>query len=394
MAAVLVTSLPAGFDSEQCKILFSNFGKINQCVVSPSNVPGESGFYMALMSFESPDEARFAVDTLDGQQVMGFPAPLHAKLVGPDGQPSSSYGPMGKGSSSTAAGPYGGGKGKGRPKNSMTAMTPEEIAEAMQKGMSRAKPGCYKTSMCKHFEATGFCQAGFECTYAHSNEELQAGIAAIDPSTLKGYKMKLCQFWQETGTCHKGAACKWAHGIQDMRAPPNVQQPVDAQSLQAAAAAQQAQLMSSPQAQMAAQQQAQMAAMGAMGAMGGIPGMPGMGATMGMPAMGSMGGMAIIDPMALQAQNYMAGLLPAADDGVARPGEVRYSNAEDANKAVKKLQGQILHGWPMEIRPDPMSQDGTKLIVENLAPTVTWQALKDVFKTIGRVEFAGREGSK
>eukprot|EP00747_Dinoflagellata_sp_TGD_P141837 gnl/TRDRNA2_/TRDRNA2_176173_c0_seq57.p1 gnl/TRDRNA2_/TRDRNA2_176173_c0~~gnl/TRDRNA2_/TRDRNA2_176173_c0_seq57.p1 ORF type:complete len:355 (+),score=59.96 gnl/TRDRNA2_/TRDRNA2_176173_c0_seq57:58-1122(+) len=354
MAAVLVTSLPAGFDSEQCKILFSNFGKINQCVVSPSNVPGESGFYMALMSFESPDEARFAVDTLDGQQVMGFPAPLHAKLVGPDGQPSSSYGPMGKGSSSTAAGPYGGGKGKGRPKNSMTAMTPEEIAEAMQKGMSRAKPGCYKTSMCKHFEATGFCQAGFECTYAHSNEELQAGIAAIDPSTLKGYKMKLCQFWLDTGTCHRGLGCTWAHGIQDMRAQPQLQQqqPVmDPQGLQAAAAAQ-----------------------------------------MMMP--GAMGVMGIMDPMALQAQNYMAGLMPAADDGISRPGEVRYSNAEHANTAIKKLNGQILHGWPMEIRPDPMSQDGTKLIVENLAPTVNWQALKDAFKTIGKVEFASREERK
>eukprot|EP00747_Dinoflagellata_sp_TGD_P141824 gnl/TRDRNA2_/TRDRNA2_176173_c0_seq43.p1 gnl/TRDRNA2_/TRDRNA2_176173_c0~~gnl/TRDRNA2_/TRDRNA2_176173_c0_seq43.p1 ORF type:complete len:400 (+),score=71.92 gnl/TRDRNA2_/TRDRNA2_176173_c0_seq43:104-1303(+) len=399
MTAVLITSLPPGFDSEQCKLLFGNFGKIDHCVVSPSNVPGEEGFFMALMLFESAQEAEFAVATLNGQQVMGFPAPLKAKLVNGGAQPapaSSSYGPMVAGGGAQATGPYGAApaKGKGKKATNMLNMTPEQIAEAMKVGMSRAKPGSYKTMMCKHFEQHGTCQSGFECTWAHSLEELQAGIAAIDPSTVKGYKMKLCQFWQETGTCHKGAACKWAHGIQDMRAPPNVQQPVDAQSLQAAAAAQQAQLMSSPQAQMAAQQQAQMAAMGAMGAMGGIPGMPGMGATMGMPAMGSMGGMAIIDPMALQAQNYMAGLLPAADDGVARPGEVRYSNAEDANKAVKKLQGQILHGWPMEIRPDPMSQDGTKLIVENLAPTVTWQALKDVFKTIGRVEFAGREGSK
>eukprot|EP00747_Dinoflagellata_sp_TGD_P141814 gnl/TRDRNA2_/TRDRNA2_176173_c0_seq34.p1 gnl/TRDRNA2_/TRDRNA2_176173_c0~~gnl/TRDRNA2_/TRDRNA2_176173_c0_seq34.p1 ORF type:complete len:420 (+),score=69.98 gnl/TRDRNA2_/TRDRNA2_176173_c0_seq34:61-1320(+) len=419
MTAVMVTSLPPGFDSEQCKLLFGNFGKIAQCVVSPSNVPGEEGFFMALMLFENPQEAEFTVSTLNGQQVMGFPAPLRVQLMAPGGQAmvpaggqamvpfggeaSSSYGPMamGKGGAKPA-GPYGppAGKGKGKsggvnPKaTNMMNLTPEQIAEAMKVGMSRAKPGSYKTMMCKNFEQHGTCASGFECTWAHSVEELQAGIAAIDPSNIKGYKMKLCQFWQETGTCHKGAACKWAHGIQDMRAPPNVQQPVDAQSLQAAAAAQQAQLMSSPQAQMAAQQQAQMAAMGAMGAMGGIPGMPGMGATMGMPAMGSMGGMAIIDPMALQAQNYMAGLLPAADDGVARPGEVRYSNAEDANKAVKKLQGQILHGWPMEIRPDPMSQDGTKLIVENLAPTVTWQALKDVFKTIGRVEYAGREGSK
>eukprot|EP00747_Dinoflagellata_sp_TGD_P141836 gnl/TRDRNA2_/TRDRNA2_176173_c0_seq56.p1 gnl/TRDRNA2_/TRDRNA2_176173_c0~~gnl/TRDRNA2_/TRDRNA2_176173_c0_seq56.p1 ORF type:complete len:400 (+),score=74.05 gnl/TRDRNA2_/TRDRNA2_176173_c0_seq56:61-1260(+) len=399
MTAVMVTSLPPGFDSEQCKLLFGNFGKIEHCVVAPSNVPGEDGLCMALLAFANAEEAKFTVDTLNGQQVMGFPMPLKAKMVSPDGGGSSSYGPMGNAGGAQGTGPYGAPAAKGKGKrqaaaNNMMNMTPEAIAEAMKVGMSRAKPGSYKTMMCKNFEQHGTCASGFECTWAHSVEELQAGIAAIDPSNIKGYKMKLCQFWQETGTCHKGAACKWAHGIQDMRAPPNVQQPVDAQSLQAAAAAQQAQLMSSPQAQMAAQQQAQMAAMGAMGAMGGIPGMPGMGATMGMPAMGSMGGMAIIDPMALQAQNYMAGLLPAADDGVARPGEVRYSNAEDANKAVKKLQGQILHGWPMEIRPDPMSQDGTKLIVENLAPTVTWQALKDVFKTIGRVEYAGREGSK
>eukprot|EP00747_Dinoflagellata_sp_TGD_P141807 gnl/TRDRNA2_/TRDRNA2_176173_c0_seq28.p1 gnl/TRDRNA2_/TRDRNA2_176173_c0~~gnl/TRDRNA2_/TRDRNA2_176173_c0_seq28.p1 ORF type:complete len:362 (+),score=64.66 gnl/TRDRNA2_/TRDRNA2_176173_c0_seq28:104-1189(+) len=361
MTAVLITSLPPGFDSEQCKLLFGNFGKIDHCVVSPSNVPGEDGFCMALLAFANAEEAKFTVDTLNGQQVMGFPAPLKASLISAGGQSSSSYGPMvpyGKGGSAQGAGPYGGGgagKGKGKKgKMAMMEMTPEAIAEAMKVGMSRAKPGSYKTTMCKFFEQNGYCQAGFECTFAHSDEELKAGIAAIDPSTVKGYKMKLCQFWEETGTCHRGLGCTWAHGIQDMRAQPQLQQqqPVmDPQGLQAAAAAQ-----------------------------------------MMMP--GAMGVMGIMDPMALQAQNYMAGLMPAADDGISRPGEVRYSNAEHANTAIKKLNGQILHGWPMEIRPDPMSQDGTKLIVENLAPTVNWQALKDAFKTIGKVEFASREERK
>eukprot|EP00747_Dinoflagellata_sp_TGD_P141827 gnl/TRDRNA2_/TRDRNA2_176173_c0_seq47.p1 gnl/TRDRNA2_/TRDRNA2_176173_c0~~gnl/TRDRNA2_/TRDRNA2_176173_c0_seq47.p1 ORF type:complete len:377 (+),score=72.90 gnl/TRDRNA2_/TRDRNA2_176173_c0_seq47:61-1191(+) len=376
MTAVMVTSLPPGFDSEQCKLLFGNFGKIAQCVVSPSNVPGEEGFFMALMLFENPQEAEFTVSTLNGQQVMGFPAPLRVQLMAPGGQAmvpaggqamvpfggeaSSSYGPMamGKGGAKPA-GPYGppAGKGKGKsggvnPKaTNMMNLTPEQIAEAMKVGMSRAKPGSYKTMMCKHFEQHGTCQSGFECTWAHSLEELQAGIAAIDPSTVKGYKMKLCQFWEETGTCHRGLGCTWAHGIQDMRAPPAMQPQVDPAGIQAAAAAQ-----------------------------------------MMMP--GALGGLGIMDPMALQAQNYMAGLMPAADDGISRPGEVRYSNAEHANTAIKKLNGQILHGWPMEIRPDPMSQDGTKLIVENLAPTVNWQALKDAFKTIGKVEFASREERK
>eukprot|EP00747_Dinoflagellata_sp_TGD_P141796 gnl/TRDRNA2_/TRDRNA2_176173_c0_seq17.p1 gnl/TRDRNA2_/TRDRNA2_176173_c0~~gnl/TRDRNA2_/TRDRNA2_176173_c0_seq17.p1 ORF type:complete len:357 (+),score=67.96 gnl/TRDRNA2_/TRDRNA2_176173_c0_seq17:104-1174(+) len=356
MTAVLITSLPPGFDSEQCKLLFGNFGKIDHCVVSPSNVPGEEGFFMALMLFESAQEAEFAVATLNGQQVMGFPAPLKAKLVNGGAQPapaSSSYGPMVAGGGAQATGPYGAApaKGKGKKATNMLNMTPEQIAEAMKVGMSRAKPGSYKTMMCKHFEQHGTCQSGFECTWAHSLEELQAGIAAIDPSTVKGYKMKLCQFWEETGTCHRGLGCTWAHGIQDMRAPPAMQPQVDPAGIQAAAAAQ-----------------------------------------MMMP--GALGGLGIMDPMALQAQNYMAGLMPAADDGISRPGEVRYSNAEHANTAIKKLNGQILHGWPMEIRPDPMSQDGTKLIVENLAPTVNWQALKDAFKTIGKVEFASREERK
>eukprot|EP00747_Dinoflagellata_sp_TGD_P141844 gnl/TRDRNA2_/TRDRNA2_176173_c0_seq63.p1 gnl/TRDRNA2_/TRDRNA2_176173_c0~~gnl/TRDRNA2_/TRDRNA2_176173_c0_seq63.p1 ORF type:complete len:378 (+),score=65.51 gnl/TRDRNA2_/TRDRNA2_176173_c0_seq63:61-1194(+) len=377
MTAVMVTSLPPGFDSEQCKLLFGNFGKIAQCVVSPSNVPGEEGFFMALMLFENPQEAEFTVSTLNGQQVMGFPAPLRVQLMAPGGQAmvpaggqamvpfggeaSSSYGPMamGKGGAKPA-GPYGppAGKGKGKsggvnPKaTNMMNLTPEQIAEAMKVGMSRAKPGSYKTMMCKHFEQHGTCQSGFECTWAHSLEELQAGIAAIDPSTVKGYKMKLCQFWEETGTCHRGLGCTWAHGIQDMRAPPAMQPQVDPAGIQAAAAAQ-----------------------------------------MMMP--GALGGLGIMDPMALQAQNYMAGLMPAqSDDSIARPGEVLFSNAEDANTAVKRMNGQLLHGWPMEVRHDPTSQDRTKLIVENLAPSVNWQALKDVFKTIGHVRYAGRDGCK
>eukprot|EP00747_Dinoflagellata_sp_TGD_P092220 gnl/TRDRNA2_/TRDRNA2_165330_c0_seq1.p1 gnl/TRDRNA2_/TRDRNA2_165330_c0~~gnl/TRDRNA2_/TRDRNA2_165330_c0_seq1.p1 ORF type:complete len:334 (-),score=62.18 gnl/TRDRNA2_/TRDRNA2_165330_c0_seq1:136-1089(-) len=275
------------------------------------------------------------------------------------GGSSDGYGPMGASKSSdNFTSPYGGGKaigpfggkgggklGKAATKNSMAAMSPEAVAEAMKAGMSKSKPGTYKTTMCRFFEQTGVCPSGFECTYAHSQEELTAGQAA------KGYKMKLCKFWEENGTCDRGASCTFAHGINDMRAPGQTQATaVDQQASQATAA------------QMAQMQQ-----------------------------MAMMYDADSMDPMALQAQNYMAGVLPKTEDEIPKPGEVRYSNAQDANNAVKRLNGQLLHGRPMELRLDPMSQDGTKVIVENLASSVDKQVLKNVFKSIGKIEFAGFE---
>eukprot|EP00747_Dinoflagellata_sp_TGD_P033796 gnl/TRDRNA2_/TRDRNA2_136844_c0_seq2.p1 gnl/TRDRNA2_/TRDRNA2_136844_c0~~gnl/TRDRNA2_/TRDRNA2_136844_c0_seq2.p1 ORF type:complete len:309 (+),score=49.13 gnl/TRDRNA2_/TRDRNA2_136844_c0_seq2:295-1221(+) len=305
---------------------------------------------MALVAFISHKDAQFVLDTLNGKHVMGIQATPKISLVKPAPMTveqqvqaqiimaqKAMYGPMGYLANAYGTGPY----GKKAGKKNITQMTPEQIDEAMRAAEKRAKPGIYKTAMCKFMQLEGSCSAGAGCTYAHSAEELEAGISAIDPSKVKGYKMKLCQFFELHGTCDRGVACTFAHGLAEVRNPD-----------------------------------------GTIGATS-PPGIP----AQQLQAMIAQG---VIDPMALQAQNFMTSLLPNADPPPSGPGEIRMANADEANKAHSRMQGYLLKGWPMEVKLDPKSQDGTKLIVENLAPDVKWQDLKDAFKPFGKVEYAGR----
>eukprot|EP00747_Dinoflagellata_sp_TGD_P130462 gnl/TRDRNA2_/TRDRNA2_174833_c0_seq1.p1 gnl/TRDRNA2_/TRDRNA2_174833_c0~~gnl/TRDRNA2_/TRDRNA2_174833_c0_seq1.p1 ORF type:complete len:273 (+),score=41.75 gnl/TRDRNA2_/TRDRNA2_174833_c0_seq1:112-819(+) len=219
--------------------------------------------------------------------------------------------------------------------------------------------GAPKTMMCRFWQTTGTCASGSQCTFAHSPAELAPGsmvqpalpaapvAPAVDPSSIKGYKMKLCQFFEQTGACGRGATCTYAHGAHELR---NRDGTLVSETATAGI----------PASALAAMQQ--MAMMGRGG----------------------------LDPMAAQAQNYMAALLPAEDTSNPRPGEVRMSTPEEANRCVKQMNGFLLKGWPMEVRHDPTSQDGTKVIVENLAPDVKWQDLKDCFGKIGKVKFTER----
>merc|ERR1739845_255288 len=73
-------------------------------------------------------------------------------------------------------------------------------------------------------------------------------------------------------------------------------------------------------------------------------------------------------------------------------GEVRYDIPLCAQVAIQNLNGSFLDGAQISVWADPVSQDGSKLIIQGLSPTTQWQELKDHFATCGQVAFANVKG--
>mmetsp|Transcript_96803 Transcript_96803/g.172213 ORF Transcript_96803/g.172213 Transcript_96803/m.172213 type:complete len:459 (-) Transcript_96803:42-1418(-) len=71
-------------------------------------------------------------------------------------------------------------------------------------------------------------------------------------------------------------------------------------------------------------------------------------------------------------------------------GEIRFDDPDDAQVAVDHLSGSMMaDGSTISVELDPNSSDGTKLVVKGVAPSCQWQELKDHFKDIGVVAYAG-----
>eukprot|EP00927_Polykrikos_kofoidii_P059228 TRINITY_DN5435_c0_g2_i1.p1 TRINITY_DN5435_c0_g2~~TRINITY_DN5435_c0_g2_i1.p1 ORF type:complete len:375 (-),score=66.26 TRINITY_DN5435_c0_g2_i1:86-1210(-) len=68
-------------------------------------------------------------------------------------------------------------------------------------------------------------------------------------------------------------------------------------------------------------------------------------------------------------------------------GEVRYDNAEHAKEAMTSLNGSQIGNSQVFVMAAPGSVDGTKLVVQGLAPGTPWQEVKDHFAQIGPVAF-------
>eukprot|EP00930_Biecheleria_cincta_P019967 TRINITY_DN15108_c0_g2_i1.p1 TRINITY_DN15108_c0_g2~~TRINITY_DN15108_c0_g2_i1.p1 ORF type:complete len:468 (+),score=114.82 TRINITY_DN15108_c0_g2_i1:57-1406(+) len=75
-------------------------------------------------------------------------------------------------------------------------------------------------------------------------------------------------------------------------------------------------------------------------------------------------------------------------------GEVRFNSAHEALKAKETLDGSILMGAKIKVVMDINSQDGTKILIYDMAPGLQWQELKDHFSQCGVVAYAstGNEG--
>eukprot|EP00933_Yihiella_yeosuensis_P081193 TRINITY_DN94754_c0_g1_i1.p1 TRINITY_DN94754_c0_g1~~TRINITY_DN94754_c0_g1_i1.p1 ORF type:complete len:566 (+),score=132.85 TRINITY_DN94754_c0_g1_i1:66-1700(+) len=171
------------------------------------------------------------------------------------------------------------------------------------------------------------------------------------------------------------------------------------------------------QAQMAQAQQMQLAYAQAMqaqaGAMQGQPGaMQGQDPTSlymaQLAQMQQMNPMAMMgmapNPMGMAAGGMAAGATPAiasrafSDEPPAKrarhpqlaegAGEVRFESPQSAMNAKQTLDGSLLGGQSIKVMLDANSQDGTKILVFDLPPTVEWQELKDHFSQCGTVAFA------
>lgn len=65
------------------------------------------------------------------------------------------------------------------------------------------RPQTVKTKMCHYFQANGRCANGDNCNYAHTAAEL------VDVKVLK---TKLCPYFSKYGNCTRGHSCGFAHG--------------------------------------------------------------------------------------------------------------------------------------------------------------------------------------
>jgi len=70
-------------------------------------------------------------------------------------------------------------------------------------------------------------------------------------------------------------------------------------------------------------------------------------------------------------------------------GEIRFDDPDDAAVAIDHLNGSYFEDSQITVEMDPASTDGTKLVVKGLPPHAQWQELKDHFKEVGVVAYAG-----
>lgn len=69
-------------------------------------------------------------------------------------------------------------------------------------------------------------------------------------------------------------------------------------------------------------------------------------------------------------------------------GEVRFRAAEAAQRAVQHLNQSLYLDKQISVALDPMSPDGTKVVVTNMPAGIAWQELKDHFGQVGEVHYA------
>lgn len=79
--------------------------------------------------------------------------------------------------------------------------------------------------------------------------------------------------------------------------------------------------------------------------------------------------------------------------GQSKVGEIRYDAPEHSAQAVSEFNGTYMpnHDQPISVEFDERQKfgEGTKLIIRNVPASVQWQELKDYFKVIGTVAYAG-----
>lgn len=73
-----------------------------------------------------------------------------------------------------------------------------------------------KKTLCQNFQATGKCQFGGSCHFAHGEHEL--GTMQVNPESR--YKKTLCTYWESSGKCRFGSQCSFAHGEHELGKPP------------------------------------------------------------------------------------------------------------------------------------------------------------------------------
>ncbi|KAL3124695.1 hypothetical protein niasHT_001532 [Heterodera trifolii] len=76
----------------------------------------------------------------------------------------------------------------------------------------------YRTEICRIYRASGMCQYGDACRFAHSNEQLRSR------QLPHNYKTKLCRNFEQFGFCIYGAKCLYIHR-DSLRAFPSQLQP-------------------------------------------------------------------------------------------------------------------------------------------------------------------------
>merc|ERR1740138_1375840 len=106
------------------------------------------------------------------------------------------------------------------------------------------------------------------------------------------------------------------------------------------------------------------------------------------------GSLGVLAPVAFDPSALAGASDPAVEQG-ARVGEVRFDDPFHAQQAVQQLDGSTIHGWKIKVSFHGMNNPtGTKLLITNCPPTCMWMDLKDHFKHLGNVAFAGMVGDK
>ena len=84
----------------------------------------------------------------------------------------------------------------------------------------------FKTSICKLYEATGSCNFGSKCSFAHGNHELRHPGDPVPREALNerndrvpysNYKTIKCCYFYIDGYCPFGIRCSYAHGDYELR---------------------------------------------------------------------------------------------------------------------------------------------------------------------------------